>query len=290
MSIDAIAILNVPYLNACKEQSSQAARTAAVTPVAYPFKPVGSDATACSLGIGFGTEPEELAAYVRQVAGTTLDLHQDPRGVFVVPSVAWKSSYSSYQAVLDEVGELGQWVTKMSAEVSTRTLAGTMHAMGASNFRPSNQLRDHKNGEGAVEAGASTASAAYAQFTQGVDIQALAAQMSASGSSGMGGQIQDLIAANPGLAEVAERVLGGQETADGSALGADPGFDIMQAAQAMLSQMNPEQMAQIEKMAMGMFGQMQGGPASPNTNRPTTSNVHPSTTDSAPQHTLKKTK
>jgi hypothetical protein len=67
------------------------------------------DATLVYTGVAFGSEPEEMAEALRTVLGAALDAQNDPRGVFVMPDRA-KPTGQSYQAVIDEVGELGIWV------------------------------------------------------------------------------------------------------------------------------------------------------------------------------------
>lgn len=229
MSIDAIALLRVPYADLCKTQDmTPAANATEAMESTYPFVPVGTDATACFLGIGFGSEPEDLGAYVRHVAGAAVDAHTDARGVLIVPDVAWKEAQSSYDAAVEHFGEAGQWVARVSESEAHELLKDKMHAM--------------LDAPGLGLGGMGGALA-------GLDIGALGAQL---------GDLQGLLAANPGAAEAAKKALEGM---GGGGAGAAPeGLGGMfEAAQAMLAQMSPEQRAQIEQMAKAAFGMGSGG-------------------------------
>lgn len=229
MSIDAIALLRVPYADLCKTQDmTPAANATEAMESTYPFVPVGADATACFLGIGFGSEPEDLGAYVRHVAGGAVDAHTDARGVLIVPDVAWKEAQPSYDAAVEHFGEAGQWVARVSESEAHALLKDKMHAM----------LDAPGLGLGGMAGGLA-----------GLDIGALGAQL---------GDLQGLLAANPGAAEAAKKALEGM---GGGGAGAAPeGLGGMfEAAQAMLAQMSPEQRAQIEQMAKAAFGMGPGG-------------------------------
>ncbi|NOU34593.1 MAG: hypothetical protein HOO96_42425 [Polyangiaceae bacterium] len=229
MSIDAIALLRVPYADLCKTQDmTPAANATEAMESTYPFVPVGADATACFLGISFGSEPEDLGAYVRHVAGAAVDAHTDARGVLIVPDVAWKEAQPSYDAAVEHFGEAGQWVARVSESEAHALLKDKMHAM----------LDAPGLGLGGMAGGLA-----------GLDIGALGAQL---------GDLQGLLAANPGAAEAAKKALEGM---GGGGAGAAPAGlgGMFEAAQAMLAQMSPEQRAQIEQMAKAAFGMGTGG-------------------------------
>ncbi len=72
------------------------------------------DATLVHTGVAFGGDVEMLAYGVRTSVGDALDRHDDPRGVFVMPDIA-KPGARTYEGVIAEVGEAGEWVPMMSA-------------------------------------------------------------------------------------------------------------------------------------------------------------------------------
>ena len=60
--------------------------------------------------VSVASEPEELAHALRRVAGDALERHRDPRGVLLMPDVA-RPQGKTYDAVVDEIGEGGTWVS-----------------------------------------------------------------------------------------------------------------------------------------------------------------------------------
>lgn len=99
--MDAVALLKIPHdaLRAALD-ASKAPRTAAL-----------EDGSLLFTKLPFDAEPEELMAGLRTILGPALALHQEPRGFFVLPDVA-KPQGKTYASVLDEVGELGLWVSR----------------------------------------------------------------------------------------------------------------------------------------------------------------------------------
>jgi hypothetical protein len=68
------------------------------------------DGVVVDLGHAVGdVEPEELGAALRAHLGPLLDAHEDERGVFVFPEKA-RGKASTVAALIEEVGELGEWV------------------------------------------------------------------------------------------------------------------------------------------------------------------------------------
>jgi hypothetical protein len=72
------------------------------------------DAVLVHTQVGFGADIEMLAYGIRTSIGDALDSHDDARGVFVMPDVAEPKS-RTYEGVLAEIGEAGEWVRKMPA-------------------------------------------------------------------------------------------------------------------------------------------------------------------------------
>jgi hypothetical protein len=81
------------------------------------------DATLVHTGVGFGGDLEMLAYGVRTSVGDALDVHDDPRGIFVLPDVA-EPKADSYDGVIAEIGEAGEWVRKIAAGEVPATLEG----------------------------------------------------------------------------------------------------------------------------------------------------------------------
>lgn len=90
------------------------------------------DATLVHTGVGFGEDLEMLAYAIRTSVGDALDRHDDPRGIFVLPDVA-EPSAKTYDGVVAEIGEAGEWVRTIPAgEVPASLLAapeGSFEAM-----------------------------------------------------------------------------------------------------------------------------------------------------------------
>jgi hypothetical protein len=72
------------------------------------------DAVLVSTGMRFGGAPDELGLALRAAVGDALDGHDDPRGVFVLPDVA-EPRARTYEGVIAEIGEAGEWVPIVSA-------------------------------------------------------------------------------------------------------------------------------------------------------------------------------
>ncbi len=80
------------------------------------------DSVLVHTGVAFGSDLEMLAYGVRTIIGDALDKHDDARGIFVMPDVA-KPKARTYEGVIAEVGEAGEWVPKMAAgEIPERLL------------------------------------------------------------------------------------------------------------------------------------------------------------------------
>lgn len=68
------------------------------------------DAVLVKAGVTFVSEPDQLARALRRVAGDALDRHRDPRGVLLMPDVA-RPQGTTYDAIVEEVGEGGTWIS-----------------------------------------------------------------------------------------------------------------------------------------------------------------------------------
>jgi hypothetical protein len=92
MSIDAIALLRT------RELAPHGLRTQLL-----------EDAVLVHTQRPFDTAPQELAALLREALGDAFEGHDDPRGLFILPSVAAPTA-QRYEQVLEEVGAGGFWI------------------------------------------------------------------------------------------------------------------------------------------------------------------------------------
>lgn len=70
------------------------------------------DAALVSTELPFGGDLEELAAALEALFGAAPGAERDPRGCFVIPDVV-KPSASTYDGVIEEIGEAGEWVPRL---------------------------------------------------------------------------------------------------------------------------------------------------------------------------------
>lgn len=68
------------------------------------------DAALVATPHAFGADDDALATSLWALFGDDLADHDDDRGIFVIPSVA-KPRGTTYDLVVDEVGEVGEWVS-----------------------------------------------------------------------------------------------------------------------------------------------------------------------------------
>jgi hypothetical protein len=66
-------------------------------------------------GLRFGGALDEMAFALRAALGDALDVHDDPRGVFVLPDMA-EPRATTYEGVIAEVAEAGEWVPRAAAD------------------------------------------------------------------------------------------------------------------------------------------------------------------------------
>lgn len=108
MAMDAVVLLRV---------AGKAAGTAVTDYLASPAgakAPKGLVATTLEGGcllytrLPFSSEPGEILAAVKKTLGKAIDGHSDKRGVYVFPELG-RGAYTSYDEVIEELGELGYW-------------------------------------------------------------------------------------------------------------------------------------------------------------------------------------
>src|SRR5262245_43514512 len=105
MSIDAIALLKIPHLPSPPSGLG----------LGYPVEHRG-DATLLSTFDRFdGRTPDEHALALRRMLGSTLDAHDDPRGILIFPDVVSPRT-QSYAALVAELSQAGLWVPKVAID------------------------------------------------------------------------------------------------------------------------------------------------------------------------------
>jgi hypothetical protein len=67
------------------------------------------DAALIPIAVPFGGDPQAVLDALWALLGDTFADHDDDRGLFVIPSVA-KPRSSTYDAVIDEIGDAGEWI------------------------------------------------------------------------------------------------------------------------------------------------------------------------------------
>lgn len=234
MSVDAVAIVRVPYAEICTaHQKPPAADVATALDQTFPFVPVGTDATACFLLIRYDSSPEELAIATRQRIGVSLDAHRDPRGVPLLPDVAWpERGFASYEAAAARVE---RFVPQLDQAGLLAAVEAGLRESGLGDLAPEiARLNAEHGGRGA---------------------EGLPAQMAA---------IEKLMAGHPEAARAAETAMQAHlacATAEAKARPAPlanpfPGFpidlgstDILATAQQLLAGMAPDQRHALEQMA-----------------------------------------
>lgn len=243
MSIDAVAIVRVPYAVVCRAYGKNPSSShATALEETRPFVPVGEDATGCFLMVPFRSEPLDLAIAVYQALGKGLADHADDRGVPILPDVAWSDrGFSSYEAAIAHSEPT--FVPKLDENEVVSVIEKRMRDAGAGDLAP--QIAELQ----ARSPGGPGAMAAQAE------------------------QLRAMLDANPEAAEAMSKAF---EAEMGDALaqaaktwenqppggpGGFPGLPmdlaqsgLLEAAQQMLSKLDPTQRAQLEEMAAQMFG------------------------------------
>jgi hypothetical protein len=239
MAITAIALLRVEPPAGLAKQAGRITRL--------------EDAILLHTRADFSDEPASLSRIVREQLGEALDAHSDPRGIFFIPDVAAPKA-RSYEAVIAEVGEGGEWGPIRAAELPFGA-AGAGGALGAllgslMEQMPSSVLESvgaaARGQPGAFEAATSQLKAAVEGSSE---LSSLAGQL----SSGFG-----QTALPPELAALASKDLdaGGLDLSQLGAMLGNSGIDL-NAMQGLMSQLesalasNPEQTAALAEKLFG---------------------------------------
>lgn len=222
VDIGAIALLKINYRFLCTALDVEPAANAkeAIASMAT-FVPIGADGTACLLDAPFASSPEDLAGHAVDLLGSLVERSDDERGVFVVPD-----------------GKRGS--EALSDVPLTSYDAAVAHFGDAGQWIPK----------------AAIAETLEAPAAGGDPLAALL------GGAGLGGpglsdaiaNIQSQLAANPQMASALGSMGENAVGPDGA-----PSGDLLSMAQQMLSQMSPEQQAELERMAKSMFGSLDPG-------------------------------
>lgn len=177
------------------------------------------DATLVHLGIGIGSEPEELAERLHALLGDVLERHEEARGVPVYPS-SYALEARTWAAAVEELGEAADWVKVYEDEGD-----GMADMLSAFGLDPKDvaEMQKQLQGPGGQDMFAAALEAARALSEQGAfnDIAERMRQMGAVDPSalaaGMGGldldaltrEAQRVLAENPQLEEELRRALEG---------------------------------------------------------------------------------
>ena len=139
MSMNAVAALRIELARLTEALGEAEAPAGAKTPASATW--VNSlyggailvhqldDGVLVDLGHALGdVEPDELGAALRAHLGPLLDDHDDERGIFIFPDKA-RPSDKAIAAIVEEVGELGEWVQPPAAAGLPGMVGGGLEAM-----------------------------------------------------------------------------------------------------------------------------------------------------------------
>lgn len=185
------------------------------------------DATLVHLGIGIGSEPDELADRLHALLGEVLEEHDEARGVPVYPS-SYALQARTWEAAVEELGEAADWV-KIFEEESADDMGGMLSALGldASDVAELQKQLESPEGGGIFAAALQAARTLTEQGAFG-DIAERLQQMGATDPSALAGgldlealtqQAQRVLAENPELEEELRRAF--EEAGGESAQGGD---------------------------------------------------------------------
>lgn len=127
MTIEAVALLKVPYAAVCETLDLPPAGSAKeALDELSTFFPLGADGTGCRLDLPFSSDAQELLAAAWTLTDGAVQAHADERGLLVVPDRGLPSAdLSSYEAAVAHFGEAGQWLELPSeSEVLPQGVAG----------------------------------------------------------------------------------------------------------------------------------------------------------------------
>jgi hypothetical protein len=170
----------------------------------------------------FGSDPAQLSQVVRkQLGDAAVDAHTDPRGIFFIPSVASPAT-RTYDAVIAEVGEGGEWgPARVAANaLGAAALGGGLGALLGSLLEqmPSGVLDSvsaaARGQPGAFEAASSQLRAAVEGEDSKLDVASLGAMLENAGidlnsMQALMGQVESALASDPErAAALAEQLFG----------------------------------------------------------------------------------
>ncbi len=147
-------------------------------------------------------EPGQLGAALRSAVGESLDLHDDERGLFVFPDVVRPKS-RSYEGVIEEIAEAGEWMTATPAVVGEaasgepqsldQLVGGVMQAFGPELFEMARGVMENNPDLARDLMGGDPGSMDLGSLTR---------------------KAQELMQQNPELAETLARQMGGKDPSD----------------------------------------------------------------------------
>lgn len=153
MSMEAIALVRVPFAKVKETLNEAQAPAEAQAPPDAVWVEGGAgavaiapldDATLLYTGVSLReAEPEQLGALTRVSLGELGDEHDDERGVLFFPARARPKGATTYDAVVEEAADLGDWVplpeaSELAAEAMPAGLEAMMgQVMGAMGGDPS---------------------------------------------------------------------------------------------------------------------------------------------------------
>ena len=105
MGVDAVALLRIPKLEAPRSAFG----------AAHLVQHRGKASLLHTFNRFDGTAADEHALAVRQLLGSTLDAHDDPRGILIFPDVC-EPKARSYDAIVRELGSAGVWAPKVGLD------------------------------------------------------------------------------------------------------------------------------------------------------------------------------
>lgn len=92
------------------------------------------DCVLLPLGVPLASDPAQLGARVREIAGPVVDVHREPRGVPLFPdSVTLEAT--TWAAAIEELGEAADWVQPQPANPMA-SMEGLLGALGAGGQMP----------------------------------------------------------------------------------------------------------------------------------------------------------
>ena len=115
MSIDAVAVLNIPGLIG----SLNALGTRP------PIRHLGDASLVSTMVKFYNQQADEHALDLRHMLGSALDAHDDPRGILFFPDTGWPKS-EGYEAIVAEMSEVAYGRRKSKRTISRRDIPRLM--------------------------------------------------------------------------------------------------------------------------------------------------------------------